>query len=337
MSTTAPTITVVLATYNGERFIEEQLQSLLDQTRQPDEVIVSDDASDDATIEIVDKYLVQFKCLTVFLKNNTPKGFRKNFADAAAQATSDFIAFCDQDDVWEPEKLAICSAHLDDTDVFMVVHQSTLIDADGLQIGIFHQGIESTQKIGPFSRDLWSVYAGFSTVVRSSFFKCLPFEQFPRDYIAPQHRLAHDRWTHAMAQICGCTVEIAAPLVRYRQHGANVYGAGTAKAPALKSRSALAAKNAAYIEYVDDLTDILKNLSNSSLLQSPLCDRDRSNGILCQAAKEVRNRQDIYKSFRIYAPLLVVRNLLNGTYQDVVTGNFRKSSFLRDVSSVVSP
>ncbi|MCM1227307.1 MAG: glycosyltransferase [Clostridium sp.] len=99
-------ISVALSTYNGESFIKEQLNSLINQTRLPDEVIISDDCSSDLTNEIVDEFIKENNLTNwIHYKNEINLGWKKNFVDTIAKATGDLIFTCDQDDVWYSRKL----------------------------------------------------------------------------------------------------------------------------------------------------------------------------------------------------------------------------------------
>lgn len=101
-------VSVLLATYNGEKYIEKQLNSILNQTQLPDEVIVVDDVSDDSTISIVRDYSKKFQMSNVNLKifiNEKNKGYAKNFWDGIQKCNGDIVFLCDQDDVWFSNKI----------------------------------------------------------------------------------------------------------------------------------------------------------------------------------------------------------------------------------------
>lgn len=98
---------VVIATYNGARFIEEQLQSLVMQTRKPDFILVSDDVSKDKTVEICEKYLSDKNIEFDIKENKQSLGVTKNFIDLARSIKQDVIFFCDQDDVWDLNKIQV--------------------------------------------------------------------------------------------------------------------------------------------------------------------------------------------------------------------------------------
>lgn len=100
-------VSVVIATYNGEKYILEQLNSLLEQSCPPNEVIISDDCSTDNTVEISQKFIEEHQLQGIWRinVNKENKGYAKNFLDATALAHGEVIFFCDQDDIWESNKI----------------------------------------------------------------------------------------------------------------------------------------------------------------------------------------------------------------------------------------
>ena len=98
---------VVLATYNGEKFILDQLESIRKQTIKVDEVLISDDGSTDDTVRIIENYISKHNLATnwYITQNKKNKGYAKNFFDTAIRASNNFIFFCDQDDIWELDKV----------------------------------------------------------------------------------------------------------------------------------------------------------------------------------------------------------------------------------------
>ena len=97
-------ISVVLATYNGEKYIEEQINSILQQTYSPLEVIIVDDASTDNTVSILRQFETSHSCIKVFT-SEVNAGYIKNFEKGMLLARGEYIALSDQDDIWEEEKL----------------------------------------------------------------------------------------------------------------------------------------------------------------------------------------------------------------------------------------
>ena len=99
---------VVISTYNGEKYIIEQLDSLRKQSRPADEVIIADDCSSDHTVDIVKQYINQNKLNSwQVIVNDHNKGWRRNFMETMWNATGDLIFPCDQDDIWRTDKIEI--------------------------------------------------------------------------------------------------------------------------------------------------------------------------------------------------------------------------------------
>ena len=117
-------ISVALATYNGEKYISEQLNSILPQLGPEDEIIISDDGSSDRTLEIVAGFCsAQIKVL-----KNPGKGVISNVENAIKHTSGDIIFLCDQDDVWLPDKVSVTKKYLLESDVKLVVSDAIVVD-----------------------------------------------------------------------------------------------------------------------------------------------------------------------------------------------------------------
>jgi glycosyltransferase involved in cell wall biosynthesis len=103
-------ISIALCVCNGARFLGEQLSSLCAQRRLPDEVVVGDDASDDDSVAIIEKFSAEAPFPVRLIRNSSRLGVRGNFQKVIAHCVHDLIALCDQDDVWLPEKLAVLAS-----------------------------------------------------------------------------------------------------------------------------------------------------------------------------------------------------------------------------------
>src|SRR4030067_269521 len=96
-------IGVVLCTYNGEKYLREQLDSILCQTRAPDQILILDDCSNDRTIEIIENFLKKDGRIRL-IRNETNLGYARNFEKGISLCETDFIALSDQDDIWFNDK-----------------------------------------------------------------------------------------------------------------------------------------------------------------------------------------------------------------------------------------
>lgn len=127
------TIGVGLATYNGEYFIKEQVDSILDQTLNPDEIVIVDDCSSDCTYEILKSYSSKYDFIKLY-KNKENLGFARNFQKVLSLCESDYVALSDQDDKWLPNKLEACMQTLqkgNSTTNKICYHDAILMYEDG--------------------------------------------------------------------------------------------------------------------------------------------------------------------------------------------------------------
>src|SRR5947209_10455427 len=125
-------ISVALCTYNGEKFLPEQLDSITAQTVFPNELVVSDDGSSDRTLSILHDFASSAPFAVRILQTQSNLGSTKNFEYAIAHCTGAIVALSDQDDVWQPEKLEkLHEALTANSDAGFVVSDSELIDQDG--------------------------------------------------------------------------------------------------------------------------------------------------------------------------------------------------------------
>lgn len=236
-------IAVVMATYNGARFVLEQMQSLAAQSRLPDRLVVTDDGSSDETLEIVRAFAATAPFPVEISANPKQLGFGENFLQAASGVDADILAFCDQDDVWRSDKLERVEEAFVDPDVQVCVHTADLIDAEGRALpGSFTQGLDRDRVAPRLSLRPWGVFFGFTMTFRSSLLGLLPVRERSLDPIRPPAQLAHDRWVYFLGSVAGKTAMLAQPLAQYRQHGANLYGAkkiGAVATAAMRDRQAL--------------------------------------------------------------------------------------------------
>ncbi|RMG82452.1 MAG: glycosyltransferase, partial [Chloroflexi bacterium] len=106
-------ISVAMATYNGEACLNEQLESLVRQEHQPYELVVGDDGSSDRTLDILRAFAARAPFPVRVTVNPERLGFGENFLQTARRCSGEWIAFCDQDDVWLPHKLAACATAIE--------------------------------------------------------------------------------------------------------------------------------------------------------------------------------------------------------------------------------
>jgi len=209
-------ISIALATYNGERFLREQLDSIYGQTYKNIEVIACDDCSTDSTVEILEEYKKKFGL--VYYINEKNLGFVRNFEKLFTLCSGNFIALADQDDIWLPNKLEILIKNIGDSD--LIYSDAELIDENG--DAIHHSLIEGSGVIVGSGRDFGyflcnTSVTGCTVMFRRSLLEAvLPIPEFEK---------YHDWWLALCAAMYGGVKYTTDKLVKYRQHGENDTGA----------------------------------------------------------------------------------------------------------------
>lgn len=215
-------VSVAMATFNGARYIREQLDSLAAQNYLPSELVITDDCSTDETPKLIEEFAARAPFPVLLHRNETRLGYRQNFMLATRFCKSELIAFCDQDDIWYPYKIEISTEPFADPEVLMVHHDSD----------VFYEGILKTATLAlpepsvsmhrPLTSPPWGIARGFTQLLRRSLLQFSDLWPLSRDETG--ERIAHDGWFFFLASVFGSIGHIPVPLAAYRQHGGNVYG-----------------------------------------------------------------------------------------------------------------
>lgn len=202
-----PLISIALCTYNGARFIEEQLRSLLDQTYPNIEIVVVDDCSTDDTLKIIDNFRKEFNRIRVYA-NKENVGYIKNFESAIKRCKADLIAIADQDDIWSRDKISLLYEHLNDN--ILIYHDSAFVDQNGRSLNKVLSDVLNLYKGNDSAPFIFSnCLSGHSILMRKELLRwALPF---PEGYY-------YDQWLGFVATTVGKINYIGKSLVCYRQH-----------------------------------------------------------------------------------------------------------------------
>lgn len=218
-------VSVALASYNGERFIGHQLESIASQVLPPDEVVLSDGGSSDRTVEIATAFFAAHPVLNGrVIADGARLGVTPNFERAILATTGRLIALSDQDDVWTPDRLRLAAAAFDEHDVLVVHSDARLVDLEGAPLGL-----RLYEALGVHDAEL-SALAGptaFATLIRRNLVTgatamirrdlldvAVPF---PASWV-------HDEWLAMIAAATGRLLPLRDELIDYRQHGGNEIG-----------------------------------------------------------------------------------------------------------------
>jgi glycosyltransferase involved in cell wall biosynthesis len=211
-------ISVAMCTYNGERFLPQQLASIATQTRPPDELVVCDDRSTDQTVEIVRDFAASATYAVRIFENQKNLGFVANFERAIQLCTGDLIALCDQDDSWYPIRLEQSELEFAARPGLGLVFS----DADIMDDQDQSTGMRLWQNFGFVGERKQRLLAGDYTVFAKNRFvtgATVMFRSRLRESCLPiGSGWLHDEWIAATAAAVADVKPIASPLIRYRQH-----------------------------------------------------------------------------------------------------------------------
>jgi glycosyltransferase involved in cell wall biosynthesis len=213
-------VSVAMATYNGQRFIQRQLDSLAAQKKLPAELVVTDDGSGDDTVAIVEVFAKTAPFPIRIYRNPTRLGYRANFMHAASLCRSDLIAFCDQDDSWYPQKLEASVRSFSESDVLFVYHNADVV-SENVRIGSLTSRAAKQSVLTPLSSNPWWHPLGFTQVFRRSLLRLSHLWPNSLDEHDLSQPLAHDQWFYFLAGAFGKIVYLDDALVAYTQHGGN--------------------------------------------------------------------------------------------------------------------
>ncbi len=230
-----PALAILLSTYNGERFLGEQLDSLLGQTRRDFIIVARDDGSSDGSRQVLEQYAARHpRHFHLLASDSINRGACASFAllmqSALDQAgalglQSAYLMFCDQDDIWQAGKIerqmaAMRAAEADDPSLPVLVHGDLeVISADKLSIApsfAAYQGLEPRRN-GLTGMTISNLVTGCTALVNEALARrALPIAA---------DAIMHDWWLALTASAFGKVVYLEQALVQYRQHGANTIGA----------------------------------------------------------------------------------------------------------------
>lgn len=238
-----PGISVVMAVYNGGKYIKEQLESILDQTLPPDEVIIHDDRSTDETVELINSFIAEHGLTLNWKVTVNPEnyGWQRNFFEATKEAAGDIIFFSDQDDIWLSDKIEVMANVMKEQKAGCVFGGMIRVDWDGKRLETQGQAKQkaiekrgSTQEnqveasdtldnrttLVPFDRT-------FNNFVALGCCMCVSRDIIDRYLDIKQDTFGHDMQCVRLALLFSKVYRLDRPVIEYRVHGDNASGADT--------------------------------------------------------------------------------------------------------------
>ncbi len=296
-------ISIALATYNGEKYLAKQLDSLARQSLPPCECVICDDGSTDGTLEILQAFAASAPFPVHIHRNTTRLGYRENFLRCASLCSGELIAFCDQDDVWLDHKLQkVAAAFTEHPSAALVIHQGQVVDAQSRPTGDFYPRVSRAQLQKKLTCEPWVNIPGFAMTFKRELIHCCPWDRRPADPNTFDASAAHDTWILLMAEITGDIAFIPDNLVQYRRHGGNTTASIKVKKPpvpaslAQKIRRRLARMRQEFLRHAglfDESAQLLLDLSTR-------CEESHRDNIRSASARYRRFAEIHWQRARIY-------------------------------------
>lgn len=203
-------ISVAMASYNGEKYIKEQLLSIINQLSDDDEIIISDDNSSDLTREIITQLALSDN--RIKLIDGPCDGLIRNFENAILKCKNEYIFLSDQDDIWDNYKVKTVLSEFNRTNSDLILHNARILYDDTKDCSEFFFEKRGSKK-GVLNNILKNSYIGCCMAFRSSLKAViLPF---------PENIPMHDQWIGLLAEKRGRVTFLDEPLISYRRHSDN--------------------------------------------------------------------------------------------------------------------
>ncbi|SNV42436.1 Chondroitin polymerase [Chryseobacterium taklimakanense] len=253
------TVSIGMATYNGENYVAEQINSILPQLSNSDELIIVDDGSKDKTVEIIKSFSDEkIKSFT----NEKNLGHVKTFERIISLCRNELIFMCDQDDIWSSNKVEIFKKHFFEEDALLISDNSHYINKYGNRIE-FKMCEISTLDSKNFSKNILDIYLG-----RAGYYGCgMAFRKELKDVIMPiaDYVESHDLWIAMAANLLHSNLHIDERTHFRRIHGEN---------DSLKSRKLLKKINSRII-FIKSQIELQKRISKYNRLNQVKLDKKK--------------------------------------------------------------
>jgi len=202
------TVSLALAVYNGMPYLQEQLESFSRQTVLPSELIIFDDGSTDASVEVCRSFAANVSFKVAVYENKQNLGYTKNFEKALSMCTGEIVFISDQDDVWHDNKIEYILNEFEKSDANLIIHDLMLCDNNMIPINE-----TKLERIISYTDPMNSYVTGMATAVRRSFLSlCLPVPD----------GMEYDNWIHKCASLVETKEIVNKVLADYRRHSSNV-------------------------------------------------------------------------------------------------------------------
>lgn len=273
-----------MTTYNGEKFLKEQLNSIINQTYKNLEIIVVDDNSTDKTWQLLQEYSQKDQRIKIF-KNNTNLGFIKNFEKAIKLCSGEYIALSDQDDIWKLNKIEVYIDNIGEN--LLIYSDAVLIDRDGNKLG--------KQLVRPSSRLCKGSCNKAFFLVNFTSGNTMMFKKKLIEHILPMpESIFHDIWIGFVASTLGSITYTDEALTYYRRYSEQVTHVDHTQKP-LNPIDRFHFKKEAYMQTAKNHIPVLKTFYDSNLIKN-----QDTIKLIEELLNQFENYETIYFNFSLY-------------------------------------
>ena len=332
------TFSVALATYNGGAYLDAQLDSLAQQTLPPSELVACDDGSTDDTLDVLAAFAARAPFPVRVHRNPKTKGYVRNFLDCAARCQGDWVAFCDQDDVWLDDKLAsVAGVARSVPGASLIVHDATVVGADLSPIDGAFPRLPRASRLEPLHQPMWFHPPGFTCTFRGDIARDIPHDHLPSGFFAPSKRQTADSRIAWLSNVLGTTCTIRRSLALYRRHNTNTSqlraDGGAVRVPSSDAAASFHAFRAGVArEYADELSRLATVCREPRLVPMLL----RGAAYYGDMSEWYSERQRLYERRGVRRLSSLVRMARLGAWTGGGRRGLGAKAFARDVSSLVS-
>ena len=280
-------LSIVMTTYNGIRYIEEQLESIVNQEREADEVLIFDDGSNDGTPEFIEKYIIKNKLNNTWkvIVNEENKGWRRNFVEGIWSSTGDLVFPCDQDDIWHKDKLKVME------DIMINNPQIKVLTTNVTNLYDNSKREQSSDQNEKLEKVSWTKHI-FKVDAPGCVF-CIRKEIVEKSKNYYNVEYAHDDYFWKLGLFADGLYNYNKDMIDYRRHDDSTFSVEVRKNRNSKAR--IKWINMA-LDYCKDLTDYVKD-------DDTITEKDKKLKIIERNRKYLNIRNKFYKTGN---PLLLV-------------------------------
>jgi len=304
-------VTIIMTTYNGEKYVMEQVESILSSSYQDFELLIYDDGSKDATWSILEQQEKLYKGKIHVFQNERNLGVTHNFLQAICHSTAEYIMLCDQDDVWKPNKISHTLKKMQQMEEkykknlpIAVFTDATVVNQD---LKVLHDSFFKASHLDPFQTDLSHLLMenkliGCTVMINAA------LKTIIKEHKLPQLARFHDGWIALIAAAFGRIGYLEEATLLYRQHGQNVVG------------------NVRFLAYLKNRITSIRRQKEALLAQQSQA------GEFCALYKNILTKDNIHR-ISIFANLHKV-NFITRKYQ-VIHFRYLKTGLIRNVGLMI--